>query len=54
MFEGEDQEDRFGKILANVLKSMPPAVVRVIGAREDIGTHSTGKGSSSYALVDQL
>ncbi len=45
MFECEDDEDQFGKILANVLKYLLPAVVSVIGAKEDIGTHSTRKGS---------
>ncbi len=50
MFDGCDQEDRFGKILSSVLKSLPPAVSAVIGSKDDIGTHSTRKGSSSYAL----
>ena len=51
LFEGADQEDRYGKILSTVLQNLPEALLSTLGAkRTDIGTHSARKGAPTFAL----
>ena len=51
LFEGPDQEERYCKVLATVLASIPESLQGILGARrDDIGSHSCRKGAASYVL----
>ena len=51
LFEGPDQEDRYGKILTAVLSGLPESTSSALGAKKsDIGTHSARKGAPTYVL----
>jgi hypothetical protein len=51
LFEGPDQEERYCKILAGVLASVPESLIGTLGAkREDIGSHSCRKGAATHVL----
>ncbi len=51
LFEGTDQEDRYGKILSSVLQNLPESLLSSLGAkRTEIGTHSARKGAPTFAL----
>jgi hypothetical protein len=49
LFPGEKQEARFSKLLRRVLQSLTETESSLLGAKvNEIGTHSTRKGASSY------
>ncbi|POM59320.1 LOW QUALITY PROTEIN: hypothetical protein PHPALM_31966 [Phytophthora palmivora] len=51
LFLGRDSKDRFGRILWRGISALSDEEMRSLNyIREDIGTHSLRKGSSSYAL----
>ena len=51
LYSGDHSKDRFGDILRLHVGSLAPEDQRKLGcAKEDIGTYSLRKGSSSYCL----
>jgi hypothetical protein len=51
VFEGNRSECRFSEILRGVLDNLPEANYLLLGAnKDDIGTHSARKGSSTFVL----
>ena len=52
LFEGPDQEDRYGKILTAVLSGLPESNASALGAKKSdiLGTHSARKGAPTYVL----
>jgi hypothetical protein len=51
LFEGDDQEGRFSKLLQKILSNLTQAEELKIGCNQkDIGTHSARKGAPSYCL----
>jgi hypothetical protein len=49
LFEGTNQEDRFSKILGNVLHDLSEDEKKLLGVSiKELGTHSMRKGSTSY------
>lgn len=49
LFQGEQQESRFSKILRRTLTNLQPTEAALLGAKpEDIGTHSCRKGAPTY------
>ncbi len=53
LFDGENQEDRYSKLLTRTLQSMPDSLAAHLGAkRDEIGTHGAGrKGPASFVLA---
>ena len=52
LFPGESQKDRFSKNLQGIVENLDEVFINQLGGTtvEDIGTHSTRKGSVSYVL----